>query len=686
MADGTKKPAFIGQALLLTVPVIVLLIIGVNSLRQDKIQAHREAAERAQQLADSLAARGVAMFVPQRDQQPPKSGDVFQTDAAGDLLFPPPIAPLIPRPLLISKLTLQQLEFWCSAKESEARTNEFSRAITAFTNFLALKPPGEFAANAEYSLGLVHYARGDFSEAGRFFRNLIEERPDALSESGISLTPLSMLKLLELQGRIPNVQQTTSLDSVCSNLIYHPTPLTRPLLRQVGKLVRASGSDSSFHRWMELWSEHERMRGLYASAKRHSTKEPGVSEAAFWFTNAIGNANGKADPDQNNWLAVPSEKNATGCWFVCRSESQAKTLAGALMNQSAPLVDYFAAELTVAGKTIASSDGSSQTALRRQEKRDEELLAFATWPEGGSGWMEAKVYLTEPAILYRHQRVRRFWFSALIASCAAAALVGLVSSWRAFKRQERLSELKSNFVSSVSHELRTPVASVRLLVEGLESGRIFGAAKQKEYLHLMGQECRRLSGLIDNILDFSRIDDGRKQFEFSATDVHALVSETVKMLELYAIARKVSLSMNMARVPSGTPPILDGLAIRQALLNLVDNAIKHSPDGSMVTVGVDWSGVNNREKSCVLISIEDHGAGIPLEEHEKIFDRFYRRGSELNRETQGIGIGLTIVKHIVQAHGGRVLVRSAPNQGSKFTMELPVDRKEQATHDRQQTV
>ena len=98
-----------------------------------------------------------------------------------------------------------------------------------------------------------------------------------------------------------------------------------------------------------------------------------------------------------------------------------------------------------------------------------------------------------------------------------------------------------------------------------------------------------------------------------------------------------------------------------------------------MTVGVDWTGTNNGEKRCVLISVEDCGAGIPAEEHKKIFERFYRRGSELNRETAGIGIGLTIVKHIVEAHAGRMLVRSAPGQGSKFTMELPLSRKEEAT-------
>jgi signal transduction histidine kinase len=122
----------------------------------------------------------------------------------------------------------------------------------------------------------------------------------------------------------------------------------------------------------------------------------------------------------------------------------------------------------------------------------------------------------------------------------------------------------------------------------------------------------------------------------------------------------------------------DGLAIQQALVNLLDNAIKHSPGGEKILVGLELSGKSEhrtpnveRPTSNFQIWVEDHGPGIPPEEHEKIFERFYRRGSELRRETQGIGIGLTIVKHIVEGHGGKVVVRSAVGEGSSFTIELP---------------
>jgi signal transduction histidine kinase len=193
----------------------------------------------------------------------------------------------------------------------------------------------------------------------------------------------------------------------------------------------------------------------------------------------------------------------------------------------------------------------------------------------------------------------------------------------------------------------------------------------------MVQECRRLSSLIANVLDFSRIEQGRKQYEFEATDVAALVHGTVKLMEAYAAEREVALELSASTAPLNHPS-LDGRAIQQALVNLVDNALKHSPKGSAVTIGVartavpsDWAGSSEVLPSLLSIWVEDHGPGIPASEHERIFERFYRLGSELRRETQGVGIGLSIVQHIAAAHGGRVLVRSEPGKGSRFTLELP---------------
>ena len=181
------------------------------------------------------------------------------------------------------------------------------------------------------------------------------------------------------------------------------------------------------------------------------------------------------------------------------------------------------------------------------------------------------------------------------------------------------------------------------------------------------QECRRLSSLIENVLDFSRIEQGRKQYEFEPVNVAALVRQTVTLLKPYAAEKGVSLRMEGA---TALALEADGQAIQQALVNLIDNAVKHSPPGAAVTMGLagaDAAGTMAR------LWVADAGPGIPAAEHGKIFERFYRRGSELRRETQGVGIGLSIVKHIVEAHGGRVRVESAPGRGSRFTLELPAD-------------
>ena len=264
------------------------------------------------------------------------------------------------------------------------------------------------------------------------------------------------------------------------------------------------------------------------------------------------------------------------------------------------------------------------------------------------------------------RRARAGWiFGTLVLGAVLAALAGLLAAWRAFRRQLQLNEQKSNFVSSVSHELRAPIASVRLMAENLERGKISGPERQTEYFRFIGQECRRLSSLIENVLDISRIEQGRKQYEFEPTHVVALVEATVKLMEPYATDKGVRLALQSG-LAAPVELSLDGRAIQQALVNLIDNAVKHSPPGEVVIVGLE-NGVGNT----LLLYVADHGPGIPAAEREKIFERFYRLGSELRRETQGAGIGLSVVKHIVEAHGGGIRVQSTVGQGSRFIIELP---------------
>ena len=302
----------------------------------------------------------------------------------------------------------------------------------------------------------------------------------------------------------------------------------------------------------------------------------------------------------------------------------------------------------------------------------------------GSEYLRASVLLASPDLLYAQQKDRAVWNGLLIAIAALVAILGVASSRRAFQKQHRLAQLQSNFLASVSHELRAPIASVRLMAEGLEQNRVKEPESRREYFHFIVQECRRLSGLIENILNISRIEQGKQQYEFEPTDIQKLIEDTLQLMRPAAKERRVRLTVHFPSQVLNSPE-LDGPSIQQALINLIDNAIKHSPDNETVSIWLESS--NNdapaddkpgtspndpSRRNTMRLIVADRGPGIPAEDRDRIFERFYRRGSELRRQTQGVGIGLHIVKRTVDAHGGRVWVECSEDIGSRFIMELPI--------------
>jgi len=243
---------------------------------------------------------------------------------------------------------------------------------------------------------------------------------------------------------------------------------------------------------------------------------------------------------------------------------------------------------------------------------------------------------------------------------------GIILTHRNISREMALARLKSDFVSNVSHELRTPLSLIRLYAETLEMGRLKSADKYQEYYGIIRKESERLTALINNILDFSRIEAGRKEYDFRQTDMRELVRNT---LESYRYQIEQSGFAFEEKIAEDVPPIsVDREAMARSLLNLVNNALKYSQDQKYIGVNLF------RDNGSVKLEVVDHGIGIPQGEQQKIFDKFYRVGDPLVHNTKGSGLGLSLVRHIVQAHGGEVVVDSVPGRGSKFTINLPVVR------------
>jgi signal transduction histidine kinase len=254
--------------------------------------------------------------------------------------------------------------------------------------------------------------------------------------------------------------------------------------------------------------------------------------------------------------------------------------------------------------------------------------------------------------------------TVLIAFIDLMLGAGLVLVYRNVQREVHLSRLKSDFVANVSHELKTPLALVRLFSETLELGRVPGPEKAQQYYAVINKESQRLTQLINNILDFSRIEAGKKEYRFAPTDLTKVVQEVIEAYRFQAEQHGFAVEVELAEDISETE--VDKEAISQALINLLNNAIKYSPKERFIKV------VLKEEGGFVLLSVEDRGIGVAKAEQKKIFEKFYRAEDSLVHETKGSGLGLSLVRHIMDAHGGDVRVESTPQKGSTFTLVLPV--------------
>ena len=282
---------------------------------------------------------------------------------------------------------------------------------------------------------------------------------------------------------------------------------------------------------------------------------------------------------------------------------------------------------------------------------------------GDGFWLNMQLLVPSDFIIDTALRNQKRWAASLLGVAALVSSAGLFMLHRTLRRERQLNEMKSQFVASVSHELRAPVASIRLMADALEAEKV-PPETAKEFHRLIAREGARLSTLVGNVLDHARIEQGRKVWKMEPCDLSALVADTVRVMEPLGQEKGITLNLKLSPVEA----TVDADAIQQALVNLLDNAIKFSPPGTVVTILLAL----HDDRRHWSLSVRDEGPGISKEEHSRIFERFYRPGDELRRETQGTGIGLSLVKSIAEAHRGTVTVESEPGKGSTFTLAFPL--------------
>jgi two-component system phosphate regulon sensor histidine kinase PhoR len=366
-------------------------------------------------------------------------------------------------------------------------------------------------------------------------------------------------------------------------------------------------------------------------------------------------------------VAVVNSKGekSTGLVFMTRTSVNVKAIAVLILDPELFVLNSLRQKLdeTAAGEFILSvvrnADGGQLYATEPlnpgDERQTKDLWLFPGYTLG--------IRMHGRTI----EELARGTFNTNVAHFVILDLMILLGAWflyRTVRREMQLTRMQSDFVSNVSHELRTPLALIRMFGETLEMGRVPTEEKKQEYYSTIVRETERLTGLINNVLSFSRIESGKKAYHLSPVDINSVV--TLVLASYQSQFDHMGYTVEKEFVEPLPEISADSEAISEALLNIIDNAMKYAGSQKWIRIST------GKTPQSVFVDVHDHGIGIAEQDQAKIFEKFYRVSTGLTHEVRGSGLGLTLVRHIMDAHHGEVTVDSRPGTGSTFRLSFPI--------------
>lgn len=502
---------------------------------------------------------------------------------------------------------------------------------------------------------------GDFSAA-------IKSSGSLVTASGLGLGDLLCLR--SLQEPAINESSSNLFNAIVTHVQLHPSNFSPDILQ----VLRQVYMDADHLRFLDHLEKimifgNQLNTVKWSDLRPGSTFSlPGISRKEIRFF-VIASAGQSADPSANiqikfimtpGFLADLAQKSLKKALGLNRLDSEFE--AGIdLFKSSGHRLEISGDDARVRVSHGAFDQDSALTRIP---------LDLYSRLSGGGHFLT--IYAQDMESLYATHYTRVKIFGGMLAVVILLGIFTLALIYKNHQRLIELNEMQKNFVSSVSHELRAPIASLLLLSEGLKEGRVHPESRRQQYFSLMVNECRRLGGLITNILTFSRMDRGISDSRFHEVNLRCLLEETGDLMA--AVAGEHGRSLDWGAddaVPESV--VLDESSIRQALINLVDNALKHTPENSGVNIRVQPS----KDGNSVEFIVSDQGTGVDPDLRNTIFKPFVRAGSELTRETTGIGIGLAIVQHIATSHNGSIRFRNRTEGGCDFILAIPLNLSEQ---------
>jgi signal transduction histidine kinase len=560
-----------------------------------------------------------------------------------------------------------------SAEALEFADRDYRAAAARYRELSTLVAEGGLHAEMLTGLARCLQKAEEFEEAARVYGRIANEHADSRTSSGLPLGLLARLQSVECHVRLGDPREA-SRDAMEAyrGVLEKPSALTEDQFRTYASLVE------------------EAFDGLVAGEKGaqvpeeirkefEALKEGRTIRTREW--EAVGTLGREIVPELERRLAM-SGANAPEPYRLSRTiegrdilflaawipERDGRAAAGVLGVQLDN--DHLSGEALVEALSGAGLDDGAEVVvadlagLPLSGPRTPAAPPLATeYFEGNFPPWRIDLYkgpAQGPGILDLR---RNFYFWTILTLVIVLAF-GAFLIVRTIGQEMEILKIKSDFVSSVSHEFKTPLTSIRALMERLVDGKVRDPDKMGQYFAIISQDTDRLTRLVNNLLDFSKIEEGKKECVFADTDIARIASEQVEAFKKDQVQEGPAIRLDI----SGEIPAVraDAEALSRAVANLLGNAMKFTPAGKSVQVGL------RRDGEHIFLEVEDEGIGIHPDEIGKVFEKFFQGRNARDLSARGTGLGLTLVKHIAEAHGGRVLVESEVGRGSKFTLVLPI--------------